>query len=81
MFQLVTVNEIIIYLKMKFLVFTAILALLSFGENFGLTNGYTTSYTLKVVEDVTLERGTTNFNYLEYLIAGFHIDYPKSVPC
>ena len=62
---------------MKFLVLTAILAVLSFGENFGLTNGYTTSYKLKVVEDVTLERGTTNFNNLKYLIAGFHIEYPK----
>ena len=35
------------------------------------------TYRLKVVEDVTLEGGTTNFNGLEYLIAGFHIDYLK----
>ena len=62
---------------MKLLVFAAILALLSFGENFGVTNGYISTYKLKVVEDVTLERGTTNFNYLKYLIVGFHIDYPK----
>ena len=32
---------------------------------------------MKVVEDVSLERGTTNFNYLQYLIVGFHIEYPK----
>ena len=61
---------------MKSLMFTVILALLSFGENFGPTNGYTT-YKLKVVEDVTLERGTTNSNYLEYLIVGLHPGYPK----
>ena len=36
-----------------------------------------TVYQLKVVEDVTLERGTTNFNSLEYLITSFHPGYPK----
>ena len=48
-------------------------------ETFGQTNlgpGITV-YILKVVEDVTLERGTTNFNYLEYLITSFHAGYPK----
>jgi len=36
--------------------------LLSFGgESFAQS-----SYTLKVVEDVTLERGSRNFNYLNF---------------
>ena len=35
------------------------------------------SYTLTVVEDVTLERGFKNFDYLQYLIVGLHPDYPK----
>ena len=74
MFQLHSINHLT--LKMKYLVITAILALLSFGENFGLTNGHTT-YRLEVEEDVTLERGITNFNGLKYLIAGFHPGYPK----
>ncbi|XP_028407893.1 uncharacterized protein LOC114530526 [Dendronephthya gigantea] len=34
------------------------------------------NYILKVVEDVTLERGSTNFNYLPYLIVGTHPGYP-----
>ena len=34
-------------------------------------------YKLKVVEDVTLERGSTNFNYLQYLITSFHPGFPK----
>ncbi|XP_065906868.1 uncharacterized protein [Dysidea avara] len=50
-----------------------VVALLSFGdESFAQTQ-----YNLKVVEDVTLERGSKNFNYLEYLIVGLHPDYPK----
>ena len=31
---------------------------------------------LQVVQDVTLERGSTNFNYLRYLIVGTHPRYP-----
>jgi len=49
--------------------------LLSFGgEGFAQTQ-----YKLKVVEDVTLERGSRNFNYLKYLIVGLHpgYAYPK----
>lgn len=34
------------------------------------------SYILRVVEDVTLERGSTNFNYLQYLIVGKHPGFP-----
>ena len=37
----------------------------------------TTFYTtLRVGQDVTLERGTTNFNYLKYLIVGTHPGFP-----
>lgn len=32
--------------------------------------------TLQVGQDVTLERGSTNFNYLKYLIVGKHPNYP-----
>ncbi len=31
---------------------------------------------LQVTQDVTLERGSTNFNYLQYLIVGTHPGYP-----
>ena len=31
---------------------------------------------LQVTQDVTLERGSTNFNYLNYLIVGTHPGYP-----
>ncbi len=34
------------------------------------------SYTLHVTEDVTLERGYQNFNYLTYLIVGTHPGFP-----
>ena len=34
------------------------------------------SYTLTVTKDVTLERGSTNFNYLPYLIVGTHPGFP-----
>ena len=61
---------------MRSAAFIVIFALLSFGENFGQTKGSTT-YKLRVVEDVTLERGSTNFNYLEYLITSFHPGFPK----
>ncbi|XP_065906878.1 uncharacterized protein [Dysidea avara] len=50
--------------------FIAAVVLLSFG-------GESDAHTLKVVEDVTLERGSTNFNYLKYLIVGLHPNYPK----
>ena len=33
-------------------------------------------YTLTVTKDVTLERGSKNFNYLPYLIVGTHPGYP-----
>ena len=39
--------------------------------------GAGTLHTLKVVQDVTLERSTTNFNYLQYLIVSKHPDYPN----
>ena len=58
---------------MKLVASLAVCILLSVGGTFGQT----TSYHLKVVEDVTLEKGTTNFNYLPYLIVGLHPDYPK----
>ena len=32
--------------------------------------------TLQVGQDVTLERGSTNYNYLKYLIVGTHPGYP-----
>ena len=52
---------------------TAVVILLNFGgESLAQSQ-----YKLKVVEDVTLERGSKNFNYLEYLIVGLHPDYPK----
>ena len=34
------------------------------------------SYNLGVTEDVTLERGNRNFNYLPYLLVGIHTGYP-----
>lgn len=34
-------------------------------------------YTLKVVQDVSLERSTTNYNYLIYLLVSKHPDYPN----
>ena len=58
---------------MKSVVSLAICILLSVGGTFGQT----TTFHLKVVEDVTLERGTTNYNYLPYLIVGLHPGYPK----
>ena len=64
---------------MKLVAFLAVFILLSVGKTFGQTDlgpGIAV-YKLKVVEDVTLERGSRNFNYLEFLIAGFHSGYPK----
>lgn len=34
-------------------------------------------YKLGVTQDVTLERGTANFNYLRYLIVSRHPQYPN----
>ena len=34
-------------------------------------------YKLKIVEDVSLERPSVNFDYLEYLLVGLHTGYPK----
>jgi len=49
-----------------------VVVLLSFkGKSFALS-----TYTLKVVEDVTLERSSVNLNYLPYLIVGLHPGYP-----
>ena len=48
--------------------------LLSFGETFGQINlgpGIAV-YELKVVEDVTLESGSTNLDNSDFLIAGFY---------
>ncbi|KAK3748807.1 hypothetical protein QZH41_016019, partial [Actinostola sp. cb2023] len=42
-------------------------------SNYG--DGWT--FRLNVVQDVTLERGSTNFNYLKWLIVGLIRNYPK----
>jgi hypothetical protein len=47
------------------------------------------SYTLKVTEDVSLERGSWNYNYLPYLLIGTHPGFPlkrsllkfQNIPC
>ena len=39
--------------------------------------GAGTIYKLQVVKDITLERGGTNWNNLEYLIVGLHPGFPK----
>jgi len=39
--------------------------------------GARTIYKLQVVKDITLERGGTNWNNLEYLIVGLHPGFPK----
>ena len=39
--------------------------------------GSGTVYRLRVVKDVSLERSTTNYNYLQYLIVGMHPSFPK----
>ena len=59
---------------MKLVTLLAAFVLLTFGGVFGQTDlgPGVDVYKLKVVEDVTLERGTRNFNYLEYLITSFH---------
>ena len=64
---------------MNSVVIAAVLIFLTIGESFGQNKlgPKITTYKLKVVEDVTLERGSTNFNYLRYLIVGYHPGYPK----
>ena len=66
------------YFKMKLVVSLVAFIFATFGV-FGQTDlgPKIAVYKLKVVEDVTLERGSTNFNYLEYLITSFHAGYPK----
>ena len=63
---------------MKLVATLVTVILLTFGA-FGQTDlgPKIAVYKLKVVEDVTLEKGTANFNYLEYLITSFHAGYPK----
>ena len=39
--------------------------------------GSGTVYQLRVVKDVSLERITTNYNYLQYLLVGLHTSFPK----
>ena len=39
--------------------------------------GSGTVYRLQVVKDVSLERTTTNYNYMQYLLVGFHTGYPR----
>ena len=57
----------------------AVIILLTLGEAVVQTDlgpGITV-YKLNVVEDVTLERESTNFNYLQYLITSYHPGYSK----
>ena len=69
---------------MKVVVSLALLILLILGGTLGQTDlgpGIAV-YQLKVVEDVTLESASTNYNYLQYLITSYHPGYIlKSVPC
>ena len=67
------------YFKMKLLGPLVAFILLTFGGVFGQTDlgPEITVYKLKVVEDVSLERETTNFNYLQYLLTSFHPGFPK----
>ena len=64
---------------MKVVASLALLILLSLGGTLGQTDlgpGIAV-YKLKVVEDVTLESASTNYNYLQYLITSYHPGYPK----
>ena len=54
------------------LVVTIIFALVACG----IVRGRQFYSRLQVVQDVTLERGSRNFNYLKYLIVGTHPNYP-----
>ena len=62
----------------------ALLALLALGLLAASAEGFTQTdtgaginYRLSITQDVTLERGSTNSNSLEYLIVGFHPGFPK----
>ena len=58
--------------------FTTILIVFSIGTCFAETDvGAGTLYELKVVEDVWLERPTTNYNSYQWLIVGRLIQFPK----
>ena len=64
---------------MKVVALLAVIILLTLGEavvQMDLGHGITV-YKLNVVEDVTLERESKNFNYLQYLITSYHPGYPK----
>ena len=64
---------------MKVVASLALLILLSLGGTLGQTDlgSGIAVYKLKVVEDVTLESPSTNYNYLQYLITSYHPGYPK----
>ena len=64
---------------MKVVASLALLILLSLGGTLGQTDlgPGIAIYKLKVVEDVTLESESTNYNYLQYLITSNHPGYPK----
>ena len=53
--------------------------LIAFGIStcFAQNLGAGTLYRLNVVEDVSLERSSRNYNYLRWLIVGNHVNYPK----
>ena len=64
---------------MKVVASLAVIILLTLGEAVAQTDlgpGITV-YKLNVVEDVTLERESSNFNYLQFLITSYHPGYPK----
>ena len=54
-----------------------LVALLASVTQAGWNTGAGTLYRLRVTKDVTLERGSTNFNYLEYLIVSRFPQYPN----
>ena len=58
------------------LVMIALLASFSEGVKMYYT-GKSTTYRLDVTQDVTLESGSVNFNWLEYLIVSKHPGYPN----
>ena len=43
----------------------------------GWNSGAGVVYTLPIAQDVCLERGSTNYDWLQYLIVGLHPQYPK----
>ena len=57
---------------------TSIVALLFVAvASLTVAEGSVFTIKLKVVKDVTLERGSTNFNYLKFLLVGQHPGYPN----